>query len=136
MNTNDKTSNTLNTIVNLLNFILVFLGLFFIFGNNALASTFALPKVEVYLKSLTSGQVTASRTDMNGNFNTSVGEDSGEYNLFIGDQNMPPIKLIAKKGVVSARIVVLTEGSTTVDPVVKKTVKKSTPVKAPVVNKK
>ncbi len=98
--------------------ILAVLGfaLFFAVQAPALAAAFPLPLVEVFLKSLTTRQVVAGNTDENGNFNVRVPEESGEFNLFIGNQNMTLVKMSAKKNIVSGRIVILTEGTVAKDP--------------------
>ncbi len=99
-----------------------------------MAATLPFPSVEILLKSIASGKVLSTNTDNNGNFNVGVPEESGAYNLYIGNESLPPVKISAKKNTVSGRVVILTEGTTTKDPTppapIKKTVpKKTTPVK-------
>jgi hypothetical protein len=109
-----------------LTFSLVISSLFI--GGRVWAAAFPLPGISVLLKSVTSGQVTAIDTDKDGNFNTTVKEGNGIYNLFVGDESMPPIKILAKNGNVSGRIVVLTEGTIAQDPT-------PTPIPTPAVKK-
>lgn len=101
---------------------------FFMTQTSVNAATFPVPGINVLAKSLLSGQVIVTNTDTNGNFTTEVKEQDGAYNVFFMDENFPPIKIIAKKGIISGRIVVLTDGTTTKDSVVP--VKKATPTKA------
>ena len=86
-------------------------------GDRALAATLPIAGVEVLLKSISSKQVTASKTDSQGNFSASVKEESGAYDVFFGDENVSPVKITASKNVLSGRFVVLTDGSVTKDPI-------------------
>ncbi len=97
---------------------------------SASAATFPIPGVEVFAKSIVSSQVSVGGADSSGNFTVSVKEENGTYNVFFVDQNFPPVKMTAKGGVISGRIVVLTDGTTTKDPEVIILKNKSVPVKA------
>ena len=119
-------------------FTLMFISssMFFIAQTQAMAAALPLSGVDVLVKSITSGQVLAASTDDNGNFSVKVGETNGSYNVFIGDESLPPVKVIATNNIVSGRIVILTDGTTTKDPVpvpAKKTIplKKTTTTKKP-----
>jgi len=90
--------------------------MFLVAQKSALAAAFPLSGVTLFLKSITSLQVISANTDINGYFNTTVKEENGAYNIFVGDENMPPVKIVAKNGIVSGRILILTEGTTTKDP--------------------
>ena len=46
--------------------------------------------------------------------------------MYISDENMAPIKMVTKNGVISGRVVILTDGTTTQDPVPAKPAKKTT----------
>ena len=89
------------------------------------AAAVPLPNVPVYLKSFSTSKLSNSVTDDNGYFNIYGLEASGAYNLFVNDESMPPIKLVAKNGVVSGRVVILTDGTTTQDPLPAKPIKKT-----------
>jgi len=105
----------------ILSFIMIFT------GGVATAATLPLPGVEVLFKSVLSKQVTLGKADKDGNFNTQVKEANSEFDIFIGDENLPPVRIMSKGNVISGRIVILTEGTTTKDPapvVVKKPVVK------------
>lgn len=123
---------------------------FLVAEGRAVAATFPLSNVDVFAKSIESGQVVSGHTDDNGNFNVTVKEENGAYNIFIGDENTTPVKISAQKNIVSARIVILTESTITKDPdptpapatvpvsvsVPKAKVKKPAPVVAPTATKK
>jgi len=85
-------------------------------GQTAFAGAFPLSGVTLFLKSIKSLQVISSNTDADGYFSNTVPETDGAYNLFIGDESLPPVKMTAKNGVITGRIVVLTDGTTTQDP--------------------
>ncbi|MEI6316662.1 MAG: hypothetical protein WCO65_02980 [bacterium] len=80
------------------------------------AATIPLPNVQIYAKSASTSRFINSTTDIHGSFVFVNVEDSGFYNLFVNDESMPPITLQAHKGVLSGRVVVLTDGTTTQDP--------------------
>jgi len=111
--------------------IFVFLA-FFAAQSPALAATFPVSSVDIFAKSIASSQVVSGRTDNDGNFNITVKEENGAYNIFIGDENTTPIKISAQKSIVSGRIVIMTDGTTTKDPApdVSIPVKKSDPAPA------
>lgn len=81
------------------------------------AAYYPIPHVDVYAKSISNKRVYAGNTDATGTFNVIVPDESGpEYNIFIQDQNMPPVKLKSKNGTVTGRVVVLTENTVPKDP--------------------
>ena len=103
-------------------------------GEVANAATLPLPGVEILFKSVLSKQVTLGKADENGNFNTEVKEANGEFDIFIGDENLPPVRITSRGNTISGRIVILTDGTTTKDPapvVIKKPITKKVKAKAP-----
>ena len=87
------------------------------------AAAFPISDVQLIFKNISTFKIIPSTTDKDGFF--SVGVLDGVYNMFISDEDMPPVKLTSKNGVISGRIVVLTDGTTTQDPVTKPTKKVS-----------
>lgn len=75
----------------------------------ASAATYPIANVPVLFKSILTKQVVLSNTDENGFFRHDVPEVSGLYDVFVSDGNLNPMKITAKQGVVSGRIVILTD---------------------------
>ena len=96
------------------------------------AAALPLPGVELLFKSITTKQVTLGKADNDGNFTTAVPEENGIFDIYVGDENTPPVKITAKGKIISGRVVILTEGTTTKDPA-PLVVKKVTPIKKKVV---
>ena len=88
------------------------------------AATFPIPDVQIILKNISTLRIVPSNTDKDGYF--SVGVPEGIYDMYISDENMAPIKMVTKNGVISGRVVILTDGTTTQDPVPAKPAKKTT----------
>ncbi len=97
-------------------FAIITFVVFIMTQTSVLAATYPVSGVLILLKNITTRQVTASNTDDQGNFNVTVPEANGTYNLFIGDESIPPVKITAKDTAITGRIVVLTDGTTTKEP--------------------
>lgn len=117
-------------------FLIVTCAVFITIQESAMAATLPLPSVDIILKSIANSQIISANTDNSGNFNVRVQEENGVYDLYVGNESLPPIKISARKNVVSGRIVILTEGTTTKDLVSIPATKKITPAKKPTVIKK
>lgn len=104
----------------------------FVTTQSVVAATIPLPNIDILIKSIATKRVIVSSTDKDGNFSSAVPEEKGEFNVFLNDQSLSPFKMNAKNGIISGRVVILTEGTTTQDPApvkIKKT-KISKPIKS------
>ena len=89
---------------------------FLCIGTTAHAAALPLGGVSISVKSLQTKRVIEIYTDSNGFFKTDVPEKLGFFNIFVADESTIPVMVPARNGVVSGRVVVLTDGTTTKEP--------------------
>ena len=98
---------------------------FICMAQTARAAEFGIAGVDIFARSMTSRMITTSRTDDRGAFSI-IGKDEGEYELFVNDESMPPVKLKSKNKILKGRVAIIVDDGEVKNSVIKKEVSAKT----------